>query len=373
MTQKQKYMLKKKPIVYNFGAGPAMMPLPVMQQVHDEWFDWEQLGMSIVEVGHRTPQFMALMATAETNLRELLAIPQDYHILFLGGAARTQFATVPLNILSKTQQAGYWVTGLWSELAFAEAKRLRRAYCIANSTKSGYTTIPEPSAWQLQDNTGYVYYTTNETVHGIRFAEVPRVPGSIPLVADMTSSFLSEPLNIEDFGLIFAGAQKNIAPAGLTIVIIHKQLLEIVPEAPIPTMLDYRIQVANQSLYATPPTFNCYMAAKMFEWVKAEGGVAALHQRNIQKAARLYNYIDASSFYSCAIDKRYRSLMNVCFKITKPGLEALFVEQAHAAGLRALKGHKQVGGLRASLYNAMPMAGVDALLNFMADFEEAQQ
>jgi phosphoserine aminotransferase len=176
-----------------------MLPLPVLQQAHDERFDWQHLGMSIVEVGHRTPEFMALMAAAEMNLRELLVIPDDYHVLFLGGAARTQFATIPLNILSNSQQGGYWVTGMWSALALEEAKRLRRAYCIASSSESGYTQIPEPSAWRLQDNTGYVYYTSNETVHGVRFAEVPCVPGSIPLVADMTSSLLSEPLNIKDF------------------------------------------------------------------------------------------------------------------------------------------------------------------------------
>ena len=244
---------------------------------------------------------------------------------------------------------------------------------MASAEVSGFTQIPQASEWNLQDKTAYLYYTSNETVNGLRFAEVPKLGSNIPLVADMTSSFLSESLNIDDFGLIFAGAQKNIAPAGLTLVIVRKELLNTVPHPLLPSILDYRIQAANHSLYATPPTFCCYMAAKMFEWIKAQGGVKVLEAHNRQKASRLYDFIDQSSMYYCAVDKPVRSLMNVCFRIRDEHLEDRFVEQARAAGLYALKGHIQVGGLRASIYNAMPMAGVEALLNFMADFEKAEQ
>lgn len=331
---------KQKSTIYNFGAGPAMMPDAVMQEVHAEWFDWQESGMSIVEVGHRTPQFMNLMVEAENDLRALLNIPESYHVLFLGGSARAQFGMIPLNLLSHHRQAGYLVSGMWSEMAYEEAKRLRQAYCIASSVDTHYCSAPTPLHWQLQDNTGYIYYTSNETVNGVCFEGVPPV-GQIPLVADMTSSLLSEPLDINNFGLIFAGSQKNIAPAGLTIVIVRKDLLETTPELPIPSMWDYRVHATNRSLYATPPTFNCYMAAKMFQWIKDQGGVAALQSLNLQKSSKLYDYIDSSSFYHCGIEKNYRSVMNVCFQLVKPDLETLFVEEASQAGLRALKGHKK--------------------------------
>ncbi|PJD90627.1 MAG: 3-phosphoserine/phosphohydroxythreonine aminotransferase [Legionella sp.] len=371
--QKQKQTLNQKQTTYNFGAGPAMLPEPVMQAAHAEWFDWQHQGLSVVEIGHRTPLFMAMLAEAETSLRGLLAIPDNYHVLFLGGAARTQFAMVPLNLLSYPQQGGYLVSGIWSEMAFEEAKRLKRAYCIASSATSDFKTVPQPLQWQLEDNTAYVYYTSNETINGVRFSEVPQFGPNVPLVVDMTSSLLSEPLQISDYGLIFAGAQKNIAPAGLTVVIVRSDLLDHLPDLPVPTMLDYRVHATNHSLYATPPTFNCYMALKMFQWLEAEGGVEVMYQTNQRKAAKLYDYIDASSFYQCTVVPASRSIMNVCFSLPSTDLEALFVEQSTAAGLYALKGHKRVGGLRASLYNAMPMSGVDALLNFMADFAKAQQ
>lgn len=373
MSQQMSQQPKKSPkTIYNFSAGPAMLPPTVMQAVRDEWLDWQNLGVSVVEVSHRSPEYAALMTQAEADLRVLLSIPDTYHVLWLGGAARMQFASIPLNFLAHGQQAGYWVTGTWSELALAEAQHLKKAYCIANAQDSGCAQIPPQSEWRFEDNTAYVYYTSNETVHGVRFAEVPKPTKNIPLIADMSSDILSEPFNINDFGLVFAGSQKNIAPPGLTIVIVHQDLLNTALDGPIPTMLDYRIQAAHQSLYATPPTFSCYMAAKMFSWIKAEGGVGVLQQRNHAKAQCLYDLIDASSLYHCPVEKPYRSWMNVRFNLRKPELEPLFLEQAARAGLRALKGHKQVGGVRASLYNAMPMEGVEALTNFMCDFARLQ-
>lgn len=367
MSQSQNQS-QKKATIYNFGAGPAMMPEPVMQAVHDEWFDWQNQGMSVVEIGHRTPAFMAMLSDAEQSLRDLLAIPDSYHVLFMGGAARTHFALIPINLLSKQQRGGYLVSGIWSQMAFEEAQRIKSAYCIATTAAEGFTRAPSPLQWQLQDNTAYVYYASNETVNGIRFPQTPKLGQHLPLIADMTSSLLSEPLTISDYGLIFAGSQKNIAPAGMTVVIVRADLLEHLPELPIPTMMDYRVHATHHSLYATPPAFNCYMAYKMFQWLQAEGGVTVMHQRNLQKSAKVYDYIDASSFYQCQIEQESRSLMNVCFFLPTPELDAAFLAQAQQAGLYALKGHKLVGGIRASLYNAMPMEGVDALLNFMMDF-----
>ena len=357
--------MKSRP--YNFGAGPAALPAPVLLTAQKELLDWQGSGMSILETGHRTPLFQQLMQEAEADLRELLAIPKHYHVLFLGGAARTQFAMVPMNLLSAGEDAGYLVSGIWSSLAFDEARKLKSAYCIASSASEGFRQTPHSTDWQLRDNTAYVYYTPNETINGTRYADIPAM-GDIPLIADMTSCLLSEPIDVSKFGLIFAGAQKNIAPAGLTVVIIRSDLLTRLNEMPIPTMMDYRTHVAHQSLYATPPVFNCYMAANMFKWLKAQGGVQALYKINLEKAAKLYQYIDSSSFYQCPVKNHSRSLMNVCFSLTQPELENDFLIESSLRGLCALKGHRMVGGLRASLYNAMPMAGVDALIDFMQDF-----
>lgn len=357
---------------YNFGAGPAMLPESVLLEAQVELLNWRGLGMSVMEIGHRTAEIRGLMEEVEADLRELLSIPSHYQILFLGGAARTQFAMLPMNFLDKPQQAAYLVSGIWSSLAYQEACKLKQAYCVASSEDSGFTDIPSRSKWQLRENTGYLYYTPNETINGVRFSETPKM-ADIPLIADMTSCLLSEPIKIDDFGLIFAGAQKNISIAGLTVVIIRSDLLEIQPKSVIPTMLDYRIQASNHSLYATPPVFNCYLAGKMFKWIKAQGGVGALYQRNCQKAAALYQYIDASPFYHCAVHQNARSLMNVCFSLVRQDLEQVFLMQAKQHGLYALQGHRTVGGLRASLYNAMPMEGVNTLIAFMQDFSEEYQ
>ncbi len=352
---------------YNFGAGPATLPLEILKEAQDEFLNWHDKGMSIMEIGHRTPEFVELLDETRSLLREILHIPQNYHVLFLGEPARSQFAIIPMNLLATKQQAGYLVSGVWSGMALAECQKIRQGYCIASSETDGFINIPNQNQWHLEENTRYIYCTTNETINGVRFVNPPKVK-NIPLVADMTSSILSEPIDIENFGIIFAGAQKNIAPAGLTIVIIREDLIEQNVDYIIPTMFDYKTHVKNESLYATPPTFNCYMANKMFKWIKNQGGVVKLHENNLLKANKLYEYIDNSDFYYCKVEKSSRSLMNVCFNMFNEEFTQDFLTQSSQRGLLALKGHRVVRGLRASLYNAMPLSGVDALIDFMRDF-----
>ena len=356
---------------YNFGAGPAMLPESILQEAQAELLSWKNLGMSVLEVGHRTEPFVHLMQQAETDLRDILDIPNDYHVLFLPFPARTQFAMVPLNLLAPGQTAGYYITGLWSQMAYQEALRVSTAYCIASSEESAFCQPIQVTPAVLPKTTKYVYYTPNETVHGVRLDRAALDDSfALPVVADMTSCLLSEPLNVRDYGLIFAGAQKNIAPAGLTLVIMKADLLPDSPINPsIPTMLDYATHVNSSSLYATPGVFQCYMAAKMFGWVKQQGGVVELYRANCRKADKLYRFIDASSAYECRVDPTIRSRMNVCFFLKDTSREAEFLQAACARGLYALKGHRLVGGLRASLYNAMPEAGVDALIDFMQAFQ----
>lgn len=352
---------------YNFSAGPAMLPLSILEEAQAELLDWQGLGCSVMEIGHRTQAFQDLLSEAEVLLRELLAIPSHYHVLFLGGAARTHFSMIPMNFIAKNAEAGYLVSGIWSSLAYQEAARLSNAYCAAGNAQVNSLTAPTFSPNSIRPGTSYLYFTPNETVNGVRFAEIPKTVG-VPLIADMTSCLLSEPIDVSDYALIFAGAQKNIAPAGLTVVILHPSLLANTPVTSLPTMMDYRTHVRESSLYATPPVFQCYMAHKMFRWIKASGGVSALYRINTQKAKALYDYIDASSAYHCAVEKTSRSLTNVCFSIVQEGLEQSFLAEAERSGLLALKGHRTVGGLRASLYNAMPMSGVLALIEFMQQF-----
>lgn len=356
---------------FNFGAGPAMLPESLLVEAQKELLNWQNLGMSILEIGHRTQPFMQLLEQAEESLRQLLSIPDNYHVLFLGGAARTQFASIPLNFLSGNAQGAYLVSGLWSNMALDEARRVSRAYCVASGEKNHFTAIPNITDWQVQDNTAYLYYTPNETVNGIRFPLPVRIDDAgIPLIADMTSCLLTEPLHIADYGLIFAGAQKNIANAGLTLVIISDELLQTVRNDTLPTMMDYRTHVKNRSLYATPPTFNCYLALKMFQWIAEQGGVQALYALNCQKSTMLYDYIDTSLVYKCSVKPGSRSLINVCFSTQNDERDALFVTEAAAAGLLSLKGHRTVGGLRASMYNSMPLEGVEKLITFMDAFAE---
>lgn len=353
---------------YNFGAGPATLPESILREAQQELLDWQGLGVSILEIGHRTAEFKQLLHNAESDLRELLAIPDNYHVLFLSGAARAQFAMIPMNFVRQGQRAAYLISGVWSDMAYQEACRLTVADCIANSKKDGlFLTTPTFDEDAIADNTAYLYYTPNETINGTRFAQTPQLR-SIPLIADMTSCLLSEPITVTDFGLIFAGAQKNIAHAGMTIVIIKADLLDGFQHSILPTMFDYKTHAIHHSLYATPPVFNCYIASKMFQWIKAQGGVGALYALNCDKAKQLYDYIDNASFYTCFVEKKARSLMNVCFSLANPSLEDTFLSKAAQQGLYALKGHRLVGGIRASLYNAMPIAGVHQLIKFMEDF-----
>ena len=344
-----------------------MLPESILKIAQEELLDWQNLGVSVLEVGHRTTEFTSLLKHAEQSLRELLSIPDNYQVLFLGGAARAQFAMIPMNFLHPQEQAGYIITGIWSQMAYQEAEHLKKAYCLTSEEHSGFQTIPEPGSLKINKNTSYIYYTPNETVNGVRFPYVPKT-SDVPLIADMTSCLLSEPIDIKRYGLIFAGAQKNIANAGLTIVIVRDDLLGKIPNPPVPTMLDYKIHAQNNSLYATPPVFNCYLADKMFDWIKAQGGVDALFRQNCLKAAKLYQYLDSTEYYTTSVARDARSIMNVCFSLRNPALEQKFISLSESRGLHALKGHRLVGGLRASLYNAMPLAGVDALIDFMSQF-----
>lgn len=353
--------------IYNFGAGPAMLPEPILKSAQSELLNWQDLGMSVLEIGHRTPEFTSLLSNAEKNLRQILTIPDNYHVLFLGGAARTQFAMIPMNFLHPEEQGAYLITGIWSQMAFQEAELLKKAYWLVNEESNGYRSVPEPTHFKLKNNTAYLYYTPNETVNGVRFPYTPKVDG-VPLIADMTSCLLSEPIDVSRYGLIFAGAQKNIANAGLTLVIVRDDLVHKVPNPSVPTMLNYKTQTDNHSLYATPPVFNCYLADKMFEWIKEQGGIEVVFRNNCLKSAKLYQYLDTSDFYTTSVEKSARSIMNICFSLAKTDLENEFISRATQHGLCALKGHRFVGGLRASLYNAMPMAGVDALIDFMNEF-----
>ncbi len=352
---------------YNFSAGPAMLPESVLKTAQRELLNWDGLGCSVMEISHRSPQFRTLLDKAENSLRSLLNIPNDYHVLFLSGATRTQFAMLPMNLLTSTERGAYLISGVWSEMAFKEASQTNQAYCVSNSESSNFLTLPEYDLDDFLSNTAYLYYIPNETIQGIRFPTVPTA--DVPLIADMTSCLLTEPIRVSDYGVIFAGTQKNIGPAGLTIVIIRNSLLENMPEnSGIPTMLDYRTHVKHRSLYATPPSFNCYMTALMLEWMQSQGGVETLFQQNCEKAAKLYQAIDDSPHYHCPVTKEARSIVNVCFTLAQSGREDAFFKQAEQRGLYGLRGHRLTGGIRASLYNAMSMAGVEALVDFMSAF-----
>lgn len=354
--------------VYNFSAGPAVLPLPVLERVREELTDWHGCGMSVMELSHRGRQFTAIAESAEASLRELLAIPGGYRVLFLQGGATTQFAAAPMNLTAPGDRVDYVVTGSWTKKAIAEARRYCDAVAAADSAGSGYTTIPSIAEWDTDPAAKYLYYTANETIGGVEFQEVPE-SGEVPLVCDMSSTILSRPLDVSRFGLIFAGAQKNIGPAGLTLVIVREDLLgRARPETP--SMLDYAPLADKGSMLNTPPTFAWYVAGLVFDWIAGEGGLAAMGERNRRKKDKLYSFIDASGFYANPVDPTCRSWMNVPFTLADPQLDARFLAEAGEAGLQTLKGHRSVGGMRASIYNAMPEEGVDALIGFMADFEQ---
>jgi phosphoserine aminotransferase len=344
-----------------------MLPESVLLRARDEMLDWQGSGMCVAEMSHRGKEFMAIAAKAEADLRELLGVPANYKVLFLQGGASTQFAMVPMNLLRGAEGADYLNTGSWSKKAIAEARRYGRVNVAATTEDEHFTRAPKQSELKLKSAAAYLHYTPNETIEGVEFPYVPDCGGT-PLVADMSSTLLSRPIDVSRFGVIYAGAQKNIGPAGLTIVIVREDLIGQ-PLAGTPTMLDYKIQADNDSMYNTPPTYAWYLAGLVFQWVKDLGGLDAMAVINQRKAQMLYGVIDASGFYTNPVAPDARSWMNVPFTLPTPDLDDPFLKGAKAAGLTTLKGHRSVGGMRASIYNAMPEAGVQALVAYMAEFE----
>ncbi len=350
---------------YNFSPGPATLPEPVLRQAQAELLEWGRARASVMEISHRGKDFLALAEESEQDLRELMAIPSHYRVLFLQGGASQQFALVPMN-LARGARADYVVTGTWGDKAAQEARSLTTVNIAATAKPDRFVDIPARADWRLDSGAAYVHITPNETIHGVEFHEDPDT-GDVPVVADMSSSILSRPIDVSRYGLIYAGAQKNIGSSGLVVVIIREDLLERSP-SDLPAIFSYARHAQERSLLNTPNTFGWYLAGLVFKWLKAEGGLGVIGERNAAKARRLYDYIDASGFYSNPVVKPARSRMNVPFRLADDALEELFLKESAAAGLLALKGHRLVGGMRASLYNAMPMAGVEALVSFMQDF-----
>jgi len=351
---------------YNFSAGPAALPEPVLRQAQGEMLEWDKARASVMEISHRGKDFIALAEESERDLRQLLQIPQNYKVLFLQGGATQHFAQIPMNFARRDQTADYVVTGAWGEKAAKEAKPLTQVRIAASGEAGKFTSIPPRAAWDLDAHAAYVHYTPNETIHGVEFHDVPEV-GNVPLVADMSSNILSRPLDVSKFGVIYAGAQKNIGASGLVVLIVREDLLARCPKD-IPKIFNYAEHAANDSMLNTPNTYGWYLASLVFKWLLAEGGLAAIGARNQAKAELLYGYIDSSDFYKNPVEKSVRSRMNVPFTLPREELDAQFLKGAEAAGLMALKGHRAVGGMRASLYNAMPLEGVQALVDFMKDF-----
>jgi len=354
--------------IYNFSAGPAVLPKAVLQQVQQELVDWHGSGMSVMEMSHRGKEFMGIAAEAEADLRALMNIPTNYKVLFLQGGASSQFAMVPMNLLRGKTSADYLNTGEWSKKAIKEAKKFGSVNVVANSEDKNFSYAPTQDQWKLDPNAAYVHYTPNETIGGVEIFWTPET-GSVPLVADMSSNILSRPIDVTKYGLIYAGAQKNIGPAGLTIVIVREDLIGQVV-AGTPTMFDYKTHADNESMYNTPPTFAMYVAGLVFKLLAKQGGLAAMEKANREKAALLYTKLDSTGFYNSPVAKENRSLMNVPFTLKDAALDEAFLKGAKERGLLQLKGHRSVGGMRASIYNAMPMAGVQTLVDFMSEFEK---
>jgi phosphoserine aminotransferase len=352
--------------VFNFSPGPAVLPLEVLEQTREELLDWRGTGMSVMEMSHRGKAFVAIAEAAEADLRELLAVPKNYKVLFLQGGATAQFAGVPLNLTTPDSVVDYVNTGAWSKKAIGEAKHYAKVNVAADAGEP-YTSIPPVANWRLTPDAAYLHYTPNETIGGVEFHFVPEV-GETALVADMSSTILSRPIDVSKFGVIYGGAQKNIGPAGLTLVIVRDDLLGRARVAT-PAFMDFAAMAKDGSMLNTPPTFAWYMAGLVFQWLKRKGGLAAMGELNRAKADKLYAAIDDSSFYRNPVAKDARSWMNAPFTLANPDLDKTFLAEARTAGLVTLEGHRSVGGMRASLYNAMPMEGVDALVSFMKEFE----
>ncbi len=354
--------------VFNFSAGPAALPLEVLEQIKADLPDWQGNGMSVMELSHRSKAFIGVAEQAEADLRELLAIPDDYAVLFLQGGATLQFAQLPLNLSAAGQTVDYLITGSWLKKAAKEAAILRNANIVADGADSKYTDVPDRSSWQLSDDAAYFHYCPNETIGGLEFHTPPDV-GDVPMVADMSSTILSRPIDVSRFGVIYAGAQKNIGPAGIAIMIIRRDLLERVGDD-VPNIMRYKSHADAGSMLNTPPTFAWYAAGLVFAWLKRNGGLSGIGAVNQRKADKLYAAIDGSDFYANPVAPAYRSWMNIPFTLANPELDADFLAQSADAGLTNLKGHRSVGGMRASIYNAVPEAAVDALIAFMAEFEQ---
>ncbi|UOR13099.1 3-phosphoserine/phosphohydroxythreonine transaminase [Halobacillus amylolyticus] len=353
--------------IYNFSAGPSILPLPVLEKAQKELVNYADSGMSVMELSHRSELFTEIIMEAEQLLRELMDIPGDYKVLFVQGGASQQFAMVPMNLLGKSGKADYVNTGSWSKKAIKEAKKYGDIRVVASSEDANFTNIPVVDSGMTDPEADYVHITTNNTIEGTAFTEVPDT-GTIPLVADMSSNILSEEIDVSKYGLIYAGAQKNIGPAGLTVVVIREDLIGKASEN-CPAMLDYKTHSDSGSLYNTPPTFGIYMAKLVFEWIKELGGLKEMERINREKAQLLYDFIDESELFTSPVDKDSRSIMNIPFVSPSAELDADFIKKAKAEGLETLKGHRSVGGMRASLYNAMPIEGVRSLVTFMKEFE----
>jgi len=352
---------------YNFSAGPAMLPREVLLKIQSELLEYQKSNASVMEISHRGVDFMEAAKKSEIDFRELLNIPENYKVLFLQGGASAQFSMVPINLLRGGSKANYANTGHWSVKAIAEAKRYCNVHICTDSTKNNFTDIDEFQNWSIDEEASYLHYTPNETIAGLEFDYIPEV--SMPIAADMSSTILSRPVDVSKFGVIYAGAQKNIGPSGLTIAIVRENLLgDVVKNQP--KLFDYSTQAGNDSMFNTPATFPWYAAGRVFEWLKEQGGLSAMQKINKTKAESLYRAIDDSDFYSNPVSIRYRSWMNIPFLLADENLNSSFLERSKDAGLLALKGHRSVGGMRASIYNAMPQEGVDALINFMNDFEK---
>lgn len=359
--------------IYNFSAGPAVLPAEVLRQARDEILDWHGSGMSVMEMSHRGKEFMSIAAKTEADLRELAGIPDNYKVLFLSGGASSQFAMAPMNLLRGKKNANYVNTGEWSKKAIKEAKKYCAVNVVASSEDKNFTYAPPQDVWNVDPEAAYLHYTPNETIGGVEFNWIPdlaRYGTDMPLVADMSSSFMSRPLDVSLFGVIYAGAQKNAGPAGLCIVIVREDLLgATVPGTP--TMYDYKIHADNDSMYNTPPTYPMYITGLVLEWLKTNGGLEAMEKINIAKANLLYNFLDTTDFYHCPVAKPDRSRMNVPFTLKDTSLDEEFLKGAAARGLMQLKGHRSVGGMRASIYNAMPLEGVKVLVEFMKEFADS--
>lgn len=365
---KVKSDLKIMTRVFNFSAGPAMLPTEVLERAQSEMLDWNGSGMSVMEMSHRGKAFMSIADKAESDLRQLMAIPENYKVLFLQGGASSQFAMVPINLLGARQSAGYLLTGQWSKKAIAEGKRYCDVNVLADTSDTQFTTVPSADSLNFSADAAYVHYTPNETIVGVEFPYVPDT-GDVPLVADMSSSILSRPIDVSRYGVIYAGAQKNIGPAGVTVVIVREDLIGNAMQS-MPAMFDYKTHADNGSMYNTPPTYSWYLSGLVFDWLLQNGGLEGMAEINRAKADKLYAAIDGSGFYSNPVAVECRSWMNVPFILADAELDAKFLAEAATHNLQTLKGHRSVGGMRASIYNAMPVEGIDALVAFMTDFEK---